>query len=62
MIYRNLLGANRVHGLGFDFGAFYGGRIIGFTAEFAWIRCPSRILNFRFFGSFFPGFPTELAV
>jgi len=34
MIYRNLLGANRVHGLGFDFGAYFGGWIIGFAAEF----------------------------
>jgi hypothetical protein len=56
------MAANRLPGLGFDFGAYYGGQIIGFTVEFAWIRCLSRILNFRFFGSLFPVFPPELAV
>jgi hypothetical protein len=61
MIYSNLLTYNRLHGLGFNFGAYFGGWIIGFAAEFTWRRYLSRILNFRYFGSFFPGFPPEFA-
>jgi hypothetical protein len=62
MIYSNLMAANRLPSKVDNIGAYYGGQIIGFTVEFAWIRCLSRILNFRYFGSLFPGFPPELAV